>query len=297
AINQFCDLKGIKREFSVASTPQQNGVVERKNRTLIEATRTMALVIKPHNKTPYELIHGRPPLIDFMKPFGYPITILNTKDYLGKFDEKADEGFFVGYSVAIVAGFQTNGIVGTKDNIVADSAVDARKKATEVDESQVLDDGGQDDQVTRKEEVDMNNVVSSYTILDAPLTKFLKDHPKDQVIGSIEAPVQTRQMTKINEKHDKWEISTKWIFRSKKDERGIVIKNKARLVAQRHTREEGIDYDEVFAPVARIEAIRLFLAYSSFKDFVVYQMDVKSDFLYGKIKEEVYVFNLLALKI
>ncbi|GKC22526.1 putative ribonuclease H-like domain-containing protein [Tanacetum coccineum] len=84
-------------------------------------------------------------------------------------------------------------------------------------------------------------------------------------------------------------IGTKWVFRNKKDERGIMIKNKARLVAQGYTQEEGIDYDEVFAPVARIEAIRLFLAYASFKDFVVYQMDVKSAFLYGKIEEEVYV--------
>ncbi|GJY18906.1 putative ribonuclease H-like domain-containing protein, partial [Tanacetum coccineum] len=83
-------------------------------------------------------------------------------------------------------------------------------------------------------------------------------------------------------------IGTKWVFRNKKDERGILIENKARLVAQEYTQEEGIDYDKVFAPVARIEAIRLFLAYASFKDFVVYQMDVKSAFLYGKIKEEVY---------
>ncbi|GJZ26153.1 putative ribonuclease H-like domain-containing protein [Tanacetum coccineum] len=207
-----------------------------------------------------------------------------------------------------------------------------------------------------EEEVDMNNVVSSYTVPDAPFTKFLKDHPKDQVIGSLKTPVQTRHMTKINDEHglissvhklrrtnhkdfqnclfacflsqmepkkpvqalkdpswveamqdellqfkllkvwtlvdlprDKWAIGTKWVFRNKKDERGIVVKNKARLVAQGHTQEEGIDYDEVFAPVARIEAIRLFLAYASFKDFVVYQMDVKSAFLYGKIEEEVYV--------
>ncbi|GKD29184.1 putative ribonuclease H-like domain-containing protein, partial [Tanacetum coccineum] len=84
-------------------------------------------------------------------------------------------------------------------------------------------------------------------------------------------------------------IGTKCVFRNKKDKRGIVIRNKARLVAQGYTQEEGIDYDKVFAPVARIEAIRLFLAYASFKDFVVFQMDVKSDFRYGKIKEEVYV--------
>ncbi|GKD58429.1 putative ribonuclease H-like domain-containing protein, partial [Tanacetum coccineum] len=84
-------------------------------------------------------------------------------------------------------------------------------------------------------------------------------------------------------------IGTKWVFRNKKDERGIVIRNKARLVAQGHRQEEGIDYEEVFAPVARIEAIRLFLAYASFMGFLVYQMDAKSAFLYGTIEEEVYV--------
>ncbi|GJX38393.1 putative ribonuclease H-like domain-containing protein [Tanacetum coccineum] len=96
-------------------------------------------------------------------------------------------------------------------------------------------------------------------------------------------------LTLVDLPKDKWAIGTKWVFRNKKDERGIVVKNKARLVAQGHTQEEGIDYDEVFAPVERIEAIRLFLAYASFKDFVVYQMDVKSAFLYEKIEEEVYV--------
>nr|GEW81154.1 hypothetical protein [Tanacetum cinerariifolium] len=370
-MNQFFNMKGIKREFNVARTPQQNGVAKRKNRTLIEAARTMlvdsklpttfwaeavntacyvlnrALVIKPHNKTPYELIRGRPPLIDFMKPFGCPVTILNTRDYLRKFDEKANEGFFVGYYVVskamrvfnkrimivektlnirflenapnvkgigpdwlfdinsltismnyvpLVVGFQTNGILGAKNNIVAGQA--EKKKdpeqeyimipifpiVTPINNTGIFGNAYDDEAV--EEEVDMNNVVSSYTILDAPLTKFLKDHPKDQVIGSIETPVQTRQMTKMNEEHDKWAIGTKWVFRNKKDERGNVIKNKARLVAQGHTQEEGIDYYEVFAPVARIEAIRLFLAYASFKDFIVYQMDVKSDFLYGKIEEE-----------
>ncbi|GJS27836.1 putative ribonuclease H-like domain-containing protein [Tanacetum coccineum] len=84
-------------------------------------------------------------------------------------------------------------------------------------------------------------------------------------------------------------IGTKWVFRNKRDERSIVVKNKARLVAQGFRQEEGIDYDEVFAPVARIEAIRLFLAFASYMGFTVYQMDVKSAFLYGTIEEEVYV--------
>ncbi|GJV85217.1 putative ribonuclease H-like domain-containing protein [Tanacetum coccineum] len=228
-MNQFCEMKGIKREFSVARTPQQNGVAERRNKTLIEAARTMlvdsklpttfwakavniacyvlnrVLVIKPHNKTPYELIHGRTPLIDFMKPFGCPVTILNTRDHLGKFDGKANEGFFVGFLentpnvtgngpdylfdvdsltismnyVPVFAGKQTNGIVGTRDNIVTGQAEkkkepeqeyilipiftidplisqdpkfgeeDAEEKPTEMDENGASDKDGKDDQATR----------------------------------------------------------------------------------------------------------------------------------------------------
>nr|GEX63884.1 ribonuclease H-like domain-containing protein [Tanacetum cinerariifolium] len=92
-------------------------------------------------------------------------------------------------------------------------------------------------------------------------------------------PLPTRKIT----------IGTKWILKNKRDARGIVVCNKARLVAQGHRQEEGIDYDEVFAPVARMEAIRLFLAFASYIGFMVYQMDVKSAFLYGTIDEEVYV--------
>ncbi|GJZ73544.1 putative ribonuclease H-like domain-containing protein, partial [Tanacetum coccineum] len=89
--------------------------------------------------------------------------------------------------------------------------------------------------------------------------------------------------------HGKKTIGTKWVFRNKKDQRGIVVRNKVSLVAQGYRQEEGVDYDEVFASVDRIEAIRLFLAYASFMDFTVYQMDVKSAFLYGAIEEDVYV--------
>ncbi|GJZ87698.1 ribonuclease H-like domain-containing protein, partial [Tanacetum coccineum] len=233
-MNQFCKMKGVKREFSVARTPQQNGVAERRNNTLIEAARTMlvdsklpttfwaeavnttcyvlnrVLVIKPHNKTPYELIRGRPLLIDFLKPFGCPVTILNTKDHLGKFDGKADEGYFVGYSVVskamrvfnkrtmiveetlnirffentpnvkgngpdwlfdvdsltvsmnyvpVVARNQTNGIAGTKDNIVAgpkDSKGDVGIKLTEVDERGASDKNKKDAQDTRSESERLN---------------------------------------------------------------------------------------------------------------------------------------------
>ncbi|GKA20199.1 putative ribonuclease H-like domain-containing protein [Tanacetum coccineum] len=84
-------------------------------------------------------------------------------------------------------------------------------------------------------------------------------------------------------------IGTKWVYRNKKDERGVVVRNKVRLVALGYRQEEGIDYDQVFAPVARIKAIRIFLAFASYMGFIVYQMDVKSAFLYGTIDEEVYV--------
>ncbi|GKA62105.1 putative ribonuclease H-like domain-containing protein [Tanacetum coccineum] len=119
-MDDFYREKGIKREYSIAMTPQQNGVAERRNKTLIEATRTMladsklpttfwaeavsiacyvqnrVLVVKPHNKTPYELFRGFKPALSFMRPFGYHVTILNTLDSLGK----SDEGFFVGYSLS-----------------------------------------------------------------------------------------------------------------------------------------------------------------------------------------------------
>nr|GEU59822.1 ribonuclease H-like domain-containing protein [Tanacetum cinerariifolium] len=142
-LNQFCRMKGIKREFSVARTPQQNEIAKRKNMTLIEAARTMladlllpilfwakavntacyvhnrVLVTKPHNKTPYELLLGRTPIIGFMRPFGCLVTILNTLDPLGKFDRKADEEFLVGYSVS---SNQPNPSGGIQEHFDADKS-------------------------------------------------------------------------------------------------------------------------------------------------------------------------------
>ncbi|GJT55050.1 putative ribonuclease H-like domain-containing protein [Tanacetum coccineum] len=501
-------------QFSVAQTPQQNGVLERRNRTLINAARTMladsklpttfwaeavntacyvqnrVLVVKPHNKTPYELFHVRTPTLSFMRPFGCHVTILNTIDHLGKFDGKADEGFFVGYSLnnkafrvfnsrtriveenlhirfskstpnvvgsgpdwlfdidaltrtmnyePIVTGTQSNGFTGTK---ASDNAGQARKETEPVKDYILLplwtadspfsqdlksshddgskpssDDGKKVDEDPRKDsesndqekednvnstnnvnvastnEVNAiggktsielpddpnmpaledysifdfirndedNGVVADMKILDTtiqvspiPTTRIHKDHPLDQVIGDLQSAIQTRNMSKNLKEHGfvstiqqrtnhkdlqnclfacflsqeepkkvihalkdpswieamqeellqfklqevwtlvdlpnrKRAIGTKWVFRNKKDEMGIVIRNKVRLVTQGYTQEERIDYDEVFSPVARIEAIRLFLAYASFKDFVVYQINIKSVFLYGKIEEEVYV--------
>ncbi|GJY03429.1 putative ribonuclease H-like domain-containing protein [Tanacetum coccineum] len=174
-------------------------------------------------------------------------------------------------------------------------------------------------------EMDISNLTTSYQVPTTPNTRIYKDHSLDHVIDGIQSGVQTRGMTKNTNEHGfiravykgkimktfilvslffpipgryqkelqrlyviklgKRPIGTKWIFKNKKDERGIVTRNKASTVSQGYTQEEGIDYDEVFAPVARIEAIRLFLAYASFMGFMVYQMDVKSAFLYGTIEE------------
>ncbi|GJR49086.1 retrovirus-related pol polyprotein from transposon TNT 1-94 [Tanacetum coccineum] len=384
-MNQFCERKGIKREFSVARTPQQNRVAERKNKTLIEAVRIMladsklpttfwaeavntacyvqnrVLVTKPHNKTPYELFLGRKPALGFMRPFGCPVTILNTIDHLGKFDGKADEGFFVGYSInskafrvfnsrtriveenlhvqfsentpniarsgpnwlfdidaltksmnykPVVAENQSNGNAGTK---ACDDTGDNEKNVTK----EPGKEGGDSSNDQEKEDDNVNNTnnintasdgnntnnvnaVSStvnaigieVNVVGAKTSIELLDDPNMPELEDVDELLQFKLQkvwTLVDLPNGKRAIGTKWVFRNKKDERGIMIKNKARLVAQGYTQEEGIDYDEVFAPVARIEAIRLFLAYASFKDFVVYQMDVKSAFLYGKIEEEVYV--------
>ncbi|GJY67248.1 putative ribonuclease H-like domain-containing protein [Tanacetum coccineum] len=448
-MNQFCEMKNIKREFSVARTPQENRAEAVNTACYVQ---NMVLVIKPHNKTPYERFNGRPPIISFMRPFGCPVTILNTLDHLGKFDEKADEGFFVGYSVnskafrvfnsrtrivketlhitflenkpnvagsgpewlfgidaltksmnyePIVAGNQSNGIVGTKacenagkarvetiprkdyillpfltqDPPFSSSSKDSpdagfkplreeekkdaehlETKDSEVpnteepkvyqeqDESvnstnnintvsltiktasiddNVFDEntvyGCADDpnmpnleKIVYSEddegvgaEADMNNLDTFIPVSPIPTTKIHKDHLFEQIIRDLHLAPQTRRMTKSVTEHaqkgnpsikrskldrsyarralqfklqqvwtlvdlpyDKRAIGTKWVYRNKKDERDIVIRNKA-----------------------RIEAIRLFLAYPSFNVFVVYQMDVKSVFLYGKIEEEVYVYQ------
>ncbi|GKE38136.1 putative ribonuclease H-like domain-containing protein [Tanacetum coccineum] len=168
---------------------------------------------------------------------------------------------------------------------------------------------------------DFNSLPTEIEVSPTPTLRIHSIHPKSQILGDPKSAVQTRskeEPKKIAEalQDDSWVqamqeellqfklqqvwvlvdlphgmkvIGTKWVYRNKRDERGVVVRNKARLVAQGYTQEEGIDYDEVFAPVARIEAIRLFLAFASFMGFIVYQMDVKSAFLYGTIDEEVYV--------
>ncbi|GJX69959.1 putative ribonuclease H-like domain-containing protein [Tanacetum coccineum] len=414
---EFCGSKGIKREYSNARTPQQNGVAERKNRTLIEAARTMladsflpntfwaeavsttcyvlnkVLVIKPHNKTPYELITGKIPIISYIRPFGCHVTILNTIDHLGKFDGKSDEGFLVGYSLQSkafrvynletkrveenlhitflenkpnVAGKgptwlfdldyltdsmnyqpvrsenqankhagpqEANQNAGTEDIIDAgdsekedESAQDyfvlpiwssyssTVKRSIEKDAGEApnkhpdLKTNGKpvdkEDQVfldelerLKRQEKDANDAAEAALGRILSTTKDLllrqagaaktyykggnnhKDFPVIVLIGFFKIQ---KVWILVDLPYGKKAIGTKWVYRNKKDERGVVVRNKARLVAQGHRQEEGIDYDEVFAPVARIESIRNLFILCLFQGLIVYQMDVKSCLLLWK---------------
>ncbi|GJY58083.1 putative ribonuclease H-like domain-containing protein [Tanacetum coccineum] len=134
-------------------------------------------------------------------------------------------------------------------------------------------------------EVDMSNITTTYQVPSTPNTRIHKDHSLYHVISDVQFTVTQEGDSSF----DRSKLNRSNVYRNKKDKRGFIVRNKARPVAQGYTQEEGIDYDDVFAPVARIEAIRLLLAYALFMNFVVYKMDVKSVFLYGKIEEEVYV--------
>ncbi|GJZ47536.1 putative ribonuclease H-like domain-containing protein [Tanacetum coccineum] len=375
-IENLVDHKGILRQYSEARTPQKNGVAERRNRTLIEAARTMLA----DSKLPTTFWAEAVNTACYVQNKVCLVTILNTIDHLGKFDGKADEGFFVGYSLNnkafsvfnsrtriveknLYIRFSENTpnvvgsgpdwlfdidaltrtmnykpiVAGTKYNGFADpkSSQDDGFKPSSNDGKKVDEDLRKDNDEDVGVEADMNNLDTTIQVSPIPTTRIHKDHPLDQVIRDLQSATQTRNMSKNLEEHGfvkpkkvihalkdpswieaiqeellqfklqevwtlvdlpngKRAICTKWVFRNKKDERRIVIRNKERLVAQGYTQKEGIDYDEVFSPVARIEAIRLFLAYASFKDFVVYQMDVKIAFLYGKIEEEVAWYETLS---
>nr|GEU81252.1 hypothetical protein [Tanacetum cinerariifolium] len=376
-MNDVCSKKGIKREFNNARTPQHNGVAERRNRTLIEATRTMfadaklpvtfwaeavntacyvqnrVMVNKSQNKTPYELFNGRTPAIGFLKPFGCHVMILNTLDHLGKFETKGDEGAKDAASqdvkkdvsslryIALPNWFRKAHLESSTSNAQDACKADAPESSGISNPTATSTNPSADQMETLTVETLIPNVSSPV------LTACFNDSPQlsndsrlisKRVTSQDDTPSLDTVLTLTNRFEDILRVTTNsgdsngmeadlsnmennisasltptfriykdhptkpkkffdalkdpcWVLKNKKDERGIVIKNKARLVAQGYTQEEGIDYEEVFTPVARIEAIRLVLAYASFMGFTVYQMDVNNAFLYGTIDEEVYVMQ------
>nr|GEX33443.1 hypothetical protein [Tanacetum cinerariifolium] len=312
------NLSGIKREFSHARTPQQNGVAERRNRTLIEAARTMladarlpvTFWAEAVNTACYVQNRGS------LKQKGMKVTLLDTQclaKHLGcSIREPEGEVRLVSKRVA-----------NQEETPSMDNILSLTNRFEDI-----LGVLTSSDEIIRVE-ADVSNMETSISASPTPTLRIHKDHPKSQIIGPVDTSIRTRHKSKMVEEQKPKRVSdalqdpswveamqeellqfkiqkvstlvdcpkgvrpigTKWVLKNKKDERGIVVRNKARLVAQGHTQEEGINYDEVFAPVARIEAIRLFLAYASFMGFTVYRIDVKSAFLYSTIDEEVYVMQ------
>nr|GEW50335.1 hypothetical protein [Tanacetum cinerariifolium] len=376
-------MKSIKREYSNAKTPQQNGVAERKNRTLIKAVRTMladsllpitlwaevvnnaccvlnrALVTKSHNKTPYELLNGRTPRLDFMRCFGCPVTILNTLDPLGKFKGKADEGFLVGYYVTskafrvfntktkkvkenlhvrflenkpnvagtgpnwlfdidsltnsmnyipvsvgnqidINAGPQdTNGNAGTQDNvdvgkevsdqhyIVLPLLMSQEKEATDATDAlrKEFEQGCMDQKGdTKASSTNSFNTISNPVNAASTSGTFSAGGPSsphpDAFIPANTLLHVDQDDSQIPNLEDTAELR-------KADFNNIDSSNVVSLIP---THKVHIDHpkDQILRD-PKIEAIRIFLAFASFMRFIVYQMDVKSAFLYDIIEEEVYV--------
>nr|GEW64773.1 retrovirus-related Pol polyprotein from transposon TNT 1-94 [Tanacetum cinerariifolium] len=381
-MDEFCFRKGIKREFSNARTPQQNGVAEKRNRTLIEAARTMladaklpvtfwaeavntacyvqnrVLVTKPHNKTPYELFNERSPAIGFLRLFGCHVMILNTLNHLCKFDAKRDESYFIGYSLSIVvAGTSSTNILGIKEDAYQvvkekesplrfialpnwfyeahmatlnevekkDDAIpdnnSLQKEQQEVNGDKEVPDNSQNSNPTASSKVSANDLfeLASGSTVETEVPTVSSPVPTD----SLSVPPVTSSVPKIISRggssfQELLSLGNAMSFENRLEdffgdtsnavslneveadlsnmETAIQVSLTPTLRIhkdhlKRHTHEEGIEYEEVFAPVARIEAIRLFLAYASYMGFTVYQMDVKSAFLYVTIDEEVYVMQ------
>ncbi|GJZ86998.1 retrovirus-related pol polyprotein from transposon TNT 1-94 [Tanacetum coccineum] len=271
--------------------------------------------------------------LDYFKVFGSKCFILNTRDYLTKFDPKSYEGVFLGYSQnskAYIILNKRTGKIKESLNVTFDETPPPSKTSPLVD-----DDLDEEEAIRATEKKNLENVVEDETLeIDEIVNiKESRNHPLENVIGNLNQRtlrsqaqnqsnffcfISTIEPKNVNEAlgdeswivamqeelnqfiaNDVWElvpqpknmtiIGTKWVFRNKLDENGVVSRNKARLVAQGYNQQEGIDYDETYAPVARLESIRILLAYACILDFKLFQMDVKSAFLNGFINEEVYV--------
>ncbi|GKE49465.1 retrovirus-related pol polyprotein from transposon TNT 1-94, partial [Tanacetum coccineum] len=278
-------------------------------------------IVKRHLKTSYEIFRGKIPNIDFLHVFGCPVNIHNHKDYLGKFGEKANDGYFLGYSLVskVFRVFNTRR-QQTKEtyHITFDESTDAieftnpsvdniniaRSERYPPDEPEpvILEtkvSSDQNDHPAQTDEIFNDNqhnnddpIINNLTIIEDVQNLKPTSSPAEDTSVSNTILIPTIPSSSIPSMgslvpQDRWSLDKH--IRNKRDETGIVIKNKAMLVAQEYNQQEGIDYDEAFAPIARIEAIRIFLAFATYMNFTVYQMDIKSALLNGKLKEEVYV--------
>ncbi|GJS11629.1 retrovirus-related pol polyprotein from transposon TNT 1-94 [Tanacetum coccineum] len=381
-LHAYFAKEGIRHETSTARTPEQNGVVERQNRTLVEAARTMlsaakvplffwaeaiatacftqnrSLVIPRHEKTPYHIINARKPSVKFFHIFGSLCYIVRDGENLDKMKEKGDACIFVGYSTQSKAyrvfNKRTRMIVETihvnfdelpqmaSDHVSSDpdppplnihsthqtlTQVPTVTAPENIIQAETNIENAQFDKdefinifstpVQEQGETSSRHVVRSnmHTFYQTPslrttveMCMFALTVSQTEPKNIKEAMADSAWIESMQEelhqfdRLDVWElvdrplcknvINLKWLWKNKRDEENTIIHNKSRLVAKGYAQKEGIDFEESFAPITRLEAVRLFIAYVAHKSFTVYQMDVKTAFLYGPLKEEKALYGL-----
>nr|GFB54009.1 hypothetical protein [Tanacetum cinerariifolium] len=279
-------------------TPQQNGVVERRNRTLVEAARTMLtfanlpsfllaeaiatacfiqnrlIIHKRFDKTPYELMNKRKQKIKFFCVFGCRFYLLNDYEDFGKLKAKGDIGVFVGYSKESAA-FR----IYNKRTRKIHESVNIMKSSTSNDETLINEEVFQE--VSESFQGESSSSSLNDDVQQSP-EEVILPQTNTQLISINMIPNGDKMQEELDQfarlkvwrlfarPEGKSVIKSKWIFKNKKDESSLIIRNKARLVAVGYSQQEGIDYNETFSPVARIEALRLVLAYVAHKDFTVF---------------------------
>ncbi|GKB94569.1 retrovirus-related pol polyprotein from transposon TNT 1-94, partial [Tanacetum coccineum] len=264
---KFFDEVGITQQFSSARTPQQNGVVERRNRTLVEATRTM-------------LTFANLPLC----------YLLNDYDDVGKLKAKGDIGVFVGYSKESAAFMIYNkrtrkiheSVNVNFDEIseMASKQFNTSKKDLEDLFHDFYDEYLDASKITKSPTTNIKTSNEEISPSKEVFHESSESFQEESSLSSLNIDVQQSSEEVTVPSSNTQSIS---------NERVPNVNEATRLVAVGYYQQEGIDYDETFSLVARIVAIRLFLAYATHKDFMVSQMDVKTAFLNGILKEEVYV--------
>nr|GEU91109.1 hypothetical protein [Tanacetum cinerariifolium] len=318
---------GISHQVSSVRTPQQNRVVEQRNHTLVEAARIMlifsrtllflwaeaiatacftqdrSIIYRRFNKKQYELINGRKLNISFLHVFGALGYPKNDHEDIGKLGAKA--------TLRTIPAVQAHQQQGNQPPLqletVADNVLNAMFDAnTFVNPFATSSTSAVES--SSSQYVEPSNMYMFYQPYPYEF-QWTKDHPLEQVIGEPSRPVLTRNQLRSDgdmcmytltfKRLDVWvlvpapysitPLTLKWLFKNKHDEEKTVIRNKSRLVVRGYRQEEGMDFEESFAPVARMEAIRIFLAYAAHKSFTEFQMDVKTAFFHGTLKEDVYV--------